>query len=135
MDYLIHFEDGSEAYLAHHGVKGMKWGVRNDDTENRYKRNDAADLLDEMTWGAVTDYQSEGRLKDWGSKTGMRYENSIPDERMVLGTDTKFTSWGSDKKNITDSPLYTTWKPDAENTYSVFGKTKYEMTPKKKNFM
>lgn len=28
MDYLIHFEDGSSGYLAHHGVKGMKWGVR-----------------------------------------------------------------------------------------------------------
>lgn len=25
MDYLITFEDGTEAHLEHHGVKGMKW--------------------------------------------------------------------------------------------------------------
>lgn len=28
MDYLVTFEDGSEAYLAHYGVKGMKKGIR-----------------------------------------------------------------------------------------------------------
>ena len=28
MDYLVTFNDGSEAYLAHYGVAGMKWGVR-----------------------------------------------------------------------------------------------------------
>ena len=28
MDYKFTFEDGSEAYLEHHGVKGMKWGIR-----------------------------------------------------------------------------------------------------------
>lgn len=38
MDYLIHFEDGSEGYLSHYGVKGMKWGVRNEETKARYSR-------------------------------------------------------------------------------------------------
>lgn len=28
MDYLITFEDGSDAYLFHYGVKGMKWRNR-----------------------------------------------------------------------------------------------------------
>ena len=28
MDYLITFEDGSDAYLSHYGVKGMKWKHR-----------------------------------------------------------------------------------------------------------
>ena len=32
------FEDGSNGYLAHHGVKGMKWGVRNSETLSRYDR-------------------------------------------------------------------------------------------------
>ena len=26
--YLLHYENGSEAYLCHHGIKGQKWGVR-----------------------------------------------------------------------------------------------------------
>lgn len=36
MDYLITFDDGSSAYLEHHGVKGMKWGVRNEETKAKY---------------------------------------------------------------------------------------------------
>ena len=35
MDYRFTFEDGTEA-LAHHGVKGMKWGVWNAETAARY---------------------------------------------------------------------------------------------------
>ena len=38
MDYKFTFEDGSSGYLAHHGVKGMKWGVRNAETLSRYDR-------------------------------------------------------------------------------------------------
>ena len=36
MDYIITFHDGSEAYLSHHGVKGMHWGVRNAETQAKY---------------------------------------------------------------------------------------------------
>lgn len=36
MDYIITFEDGSSAYLEHHGVMGMKWGVRNAETQAKY---------------------------------------------------------------------------------------------------
>ncbi len=36
MEYVVHFDDGSEAYLAHHGVMGMKWGVRNAETQAKY---------------------------------------------------------------------------------------------------
>ena len=35
MDYLINFNDGSEA-LAHYDVKGMKWGVWNEETRRRH---------------------------------------------------------------------------------------------------
>lgn len=37
MEYKLTFEDGSSGYLAHHGIRGMKWGVWNADTSARYK--------------------------------------------------------------------------------------------------
>ena len=36
MEYMLTFEDGSDGYLAHHGVQGMKWGVWNAETRARY---------------------------------------------------------------------------------------------------
>ena len=36
MDYKFTFDDGSSAYLEHHGVKGMRWGVHNDETKVKY---------------------------------------------------------------------------------------------------
>lgn len=36
MNYKLTFEDGSSGYLAHHGVKGMQWGVHNPETAARY---------------------------------------------------------------------------------------------------
>lgn len=35
MPYKLTFEDGSSVYLEHHGVKGMHWGVWNDETRAR----------------------------------------------------------------------------------------------------
>jgi len=35
MGYLIYYEDGTSGYLSHHGVKGMKWGVWNEETRRR----------------------------------------------------------------------------------------------------
>ena len=36
MDYIVTFEDGSDAYLSHHGKIGMHWGEWNEETRKRY---------------------------------------------------------------------------------------------------
>ena len=36
MAYIVEFQDGTGAYLEHHGVKGMHWGVRNAETQAKY---------------------------------------------------------------------------------------------------
>ena len=35
-EFKLTFEDGSDGYLAHHGIKGMKWGVWNEETRRRH---------------------------------------------------------------------------------------------------
>ena len=54
MDYLIRFEDGSEAYLSHHSIKGMRWGVRNEETKARYsKRSSKKETLKKVGKGVA----------------------------------------------------------------------------------
>ena len=38
MQFKLTFEDGSDGYLEHFGIKGMHWGVRNAETMARYAR-------------------------------------------------------------------------------------------------
>lgn len=137
MEYLIHYSDGSEGYLAHHGIKGMEWGVWNEETRLKYLgsppeygKDSDFDLLDELSQGDIEDFYSSGKISGFGTKSGMRYYNSIPDERLTLPKDTTFTTYGSSDKNL-DGPLWTTWKEDATSTYKGFGDTRYELSPKK----
>lgn len=54
MDYKFTFEDGSSAYLVHHGIKGMKWGVHNDETKVKYGELRGADRS--AAYGRGEDY-------------------------------------------------------------------------------
>lgn len=123
--------------LAHHGVDGMKWGVWNEETRLKYlgtppKYGDDPkfDMLVESSQGDIEEFYESGKITGWTSKSGMRYYNDIPTERLTLGTDTTFTTYGSADKNL-DGPLWTTWKDDAASTYRNFGDTKYELSPKR----
>ncbi len=46
MNYKLTFKDKSSAILSHHGTDGMKWGVWNTETREKYKANPA--LLPQM---------------------------------------------------------------------------------------
>lgn len=62
MDYLITFEDGSSAYLEHHGIKGMKWGVHNEETKVKYGELRKADRS-----------SAYGRGEDYSRKQGSAF--------------------------------------------------------------
>lgn len=61
MDIIVTFEDGSSAYLEHHGVKGMHWGVRNAETQAKYAGGNGG--------------QRRYRLASHGSKYGQAVTN------------------------------------------------------------
>ena len=46
MDYKFTFQDGSES-LMHHGVKGMKWGVWNEETRARHEGGSSKQKIDQ----------------------------------------------------------------------------------------
>ena len=71
MEYRLTFKDGSDAYLAHHGVKGMKWGVWNNDTKNRYmgSKSKGRRFAESMAVWTTMDLASNGVAIARGKKT------------------------------------------------------------------
>lgn len=63
-EIIFTFDDGSEAYLEHHGIKGMKWGVR------RYQNAD----------GSLTD---KGRLRYTDSATRKQLSSNLAGRRAM----------------------------------------------------
>ena len=63
MEYLITFEDGSDGYLSHHGVLGMKWGVRNAETRARYASEGRAGSGGYSSGGASKGGLSKGQKR------------------------------------------------------------------------
>ncbi len=85
--FLIHFEDGDEAYLTHFGVKGMKWGVRNAETVARYARNKVMDSVNEMQdvaggGGGWSDEENEEEIEEHPELWEMKKRDSRPEEDM-----------------------------------------------------
>ena len=85
--YLIHFEDGEEAYLTHFGVKGMKWGVRNAETAARYARNKVMDSVHEIQdvvggGGGFTDEENEEEENEHSDLWEKKNRETRPEDDM-----------------------------------------------------
>ena len=62
MDFAVRFEDGSDGYLAHHGVQGMHWGIWNAETRARYAEEGKA----QQGGGGMSDEEKEEVLRENG---------------------------------------------------------------------
>ena len=70
MDYLITFDDGSDAVLSHHGVKGMHWGIWNAATQAKYGQTapTGGKRPDDRTEEEAEADEQELDIKSWMSK-------------------------------------------------------------------
>ena len=95
----------SEDYLMHHGVKGMKWGVRHDpERANRkkvYKLNNYKNKLSNKAKNKASNYRSYAResAKEYNDleKNGMRSEawKNRANEKAKSYIDNQGVFWGS----------------------------------------
>ena len=77
-EYKFTFEDGSEA-LAHHGVKGMKWGVWNAETKARYTGTSSMNLASAggaASAGSSEDEELKKRVNEELEKMKESYKES-----------------------------------------------------------
>ena len=88
-EFKLPFEDGSNGYLAHHGVKGMHWGVWNAETQARYAEegktppggglsDDDVDELEEARKRRDEDYDS---IEDSEYLMGIGNDQDYKDDR------------------------------------------------------
>lgn len=112
MHYKLTFEDGSEAFLAHHGIKGMKWGVWNDETKSRYYN------IGNRQWGErlKNGYSNEGGTIPKGTKL---YRVSTHEKDPARGNRLYVSTSKSSHKNWRDYM----WAAYRTNVYSARYKT------------
>lgn len=88
MPYKLTFEDGSSAYLEHHGIKGMKWGIWNAETQARYAEEGKT-----APGGGLSDEDIE-KLEEAEKRKNEDYD-SIKDSEYLLGI-------GNDQNYVND---------------------------------
>lgn len=81
----------NQAYLAHHGVKGMKWGVRNRRSDRLIRK-------------AYKSLQKEGKYSDkYGKTLNQKYQNKLFKQRWTTSKYTQELMKGNIKaKEIED---------------------------------
>lgn len=65
----------NDNYLAHHGVKGMKWGVRHDRREGRLYR--ARNHMRNLTGSRSSDALKEARQKDINQMSNRELQETV----------------------------------------------------------
>ena len=116
MDYKFTFEDGSRV-LAHYGVKGMKWGVRNEETKAKYYRMNH---------------------RDWGERNPGGYSNkggTIPKGTTLyrISTHSKDPARGNRLYVSTSKQSQKNWRDYMNNVYSKYGLQTYSIRYKTAN--
>ena len=111
MDYLVVYANDTLGYLSHHGTKGMKWGVWNEETRKRYTSSyPTIDGYTKKKLGYKDDvvipkgekvYRTSKNKKDTGD---WRYVSADANSR-----DFYRNSWGKDLQNLVygkKTPIY-----------------------------
>lgn len=89
MSYLI-----SDDYLMHHGVKGMKWGVRHDPDRRVFKSKRSMKRAFKQAF--KSEMKAKGRSGDFytgTSSTGKHYDEAYSNYRNQLKNDPKYKAY------------------------------------------
>ena len=87
MTYLIHSEDGSD-FVYHHGVKGMKWGVRRE--RKRQEKRNKKDVNDFENWmKRDTSLISLAALSTMDRKTAKQFKEKAETGRALVAASLK----------------------------------------------
>lgn len=116
MDYILTFEDGSDAYLFHHGIKGMKWGVRNAETLAKYGQGGGAKPSKREVKRAIKESRKayakqNGKRFAFGQEVGANTAAVAKKHKNYMDNDQEYAKLkknherASDKRNIADDRL------------------------------
>lgn len=111
MDYLVTFEDGSEGYLMHYGVLGMKWGVRKDESAARIRRAHVASVTDVKLGSVPKSVKDVGRKRVNGlfedferefQEADRQYNDALAASQRHADNEVELKRWGSELQGPKD---------------------------------
>lgn len=113
-EFKLTFEDGSDGYLEHFGVKGMHWGVRNAETIARYAREGSGPKPSKRQMKKHIKNSKKAYRKETGSKALLGYTDVGPktaavakEHKKTLASDENWQK-ASKKTESARSKMYST---------------------------